>query len=95
MYDTTGNVRVEKEHYSLNTVYYETKSEIRITVSPELRDAIPPYSILRMAIAPPNGRDYTCDVFPPESPQFREYIPLCNQAMPSGGAAEPRRFGWL
>ena len=95
VYDTTGNIRVVISNYGLNTVYYKKNAEIRITVSPELRDAIPPYSILKMTSVMSTGRDYLCDVFPPESPQFNEYIRLCNQAMPSGGAASPRRFGWL
>ena len=95
VYDTTGNVRVEKKNYGLNTVYYQTRSEIRITVSPELRDAIPDYSILKMSLATSGDRDYICEVFPPESPRFNEYMPLCNQSMPSGGTATSRRFGWL
>ena len=95
VYDTTGNTCVVISHYGLNTVYYEKKSEIRITVSPQLRDAIPPYSILKMTSVMFTNRDYLCDVFPPGSPQFNEYMPLCNQAMPSGGKAIPRRFGWL
>ena len=95
VYDTTGNIRVAISNYGLNTVYYKRRAEIRITVAAELRDAIPPYSILKMTSVMSAGRDYLCDVFPPGSPQFNEYIPLCNQAMPPGGDDTPRRFGWL
>lgn len=81
---------------ALNTVYYETKSEIRITVPPEVVRATPALSILVMRQAPDDSDfDYDMEVFPPANPQFQDYLAVCNQMMPSGGRANPRRMGWL
>ena len=81
---------------ALNTVYYETKSEIRITVPPEVVRNTPALSILVMRQAPDDSDfDYEMEVFPPTNPQFTDYLAVCNQTMPSGGSANPRRMGWL
>ena len=82
--------------YNLNAVYYTPKAEIRVTVEPKLRDAIQPFSILEMErAAPGSGLDYVCRVYPPGSQQYNALFPSLNQGMPSGGRAQPRRFGWL
>ena len=81
---------------ALNTVYYEIKSEIRITVPPEVVRNTPALSILVMRQAPDDSDfDYEMEVFPPTNPQFTDYLAVCNQTMPSGGSANPRRMGWL
>jgi hypothetical protein len=80
----------------LNTVYYDAKSEIRITVPPEVVRNTPALSILVMRQSPDDSEvDYEMEVFPPTNPQFKEYLAVCNQTMPSGGRANPRRMGWL
>ena len=80
----------------LNTVYYETNSEIRITVPPAIVRNTPELSILVMRQAPDDSEfDYEMEVFPPTNPQFHDYLAVCNQTMPSGGRANPRRMGWL
>jgi HKD family nuclease len=81
---------------ALNTVYYATKSEIRITVPPEVVRTTPALSILVMRQAPDDADfDYEMEVFPPTNPQFQDYLAVCNQTMPSGGRANPRRMSWL
>jgi hypothetical protein len=77
-------------------VFYEAKSEIRITVNPELAREIPSHSILVMSkpeeIA---DNDYEMDIYYPGSEQFQGYLTVCNQTLPSGGADKPRKMGWL
>ncbi len=81
---------------ALNTVFYKAKSEIRITVPPEVVRNTPALSILVMRQAPDDSEfDYEMEVFPPTNPQFNDYLAVCNQTMPSGGRANPRRMGWL
>lgn len=94
VYDAAGNVLLVKSAYGLNTVFYETKGEIRITVSPDIREAIQPYSILHMQ--PGVGAvDYTMDIYNPGSPRYNALLASCNQTMPSGGAGVARKMGWL
>jgi HKD family nuclease len=79
--------------YGLNTVYYEKKSEIRITVSP-LVDVVAEYSI--MILEPSDMPDTTWEItiHCPDSPEYESWLKVCNQVMPGGGA-QPRRFGWF
>jgi len=87
---------VHLSRLALNTVYYERNSEIRITVPPEIVRNTPAMSILLMRQAPDDSDfDYEMEVFPPTNPQFQGYLAVCNQTMPSGGRANPRRMGWL
>jgi len=39
------------------------------------------------------GVDYQCEVFPPDSAQYRSLLPACNETMPAGGSGTPRKFG--
>lgn len=81
---------------ALNTVYYKPKSEIRMTVPPEVVRNTPALSILVMRQTPDDSEfDYEMEVFPPTNPQFQDYFAVCNQTMPSGGRENPRRMGWL
>jgi hypothetical protein len=87
---------VHLPHYALNTVFYEIKAEIRITVPPEVAKNTPDYSVLVMRQAPDGSEcDYEMDIFPPDNPQFKNYLAVCNQTLPSGGKAIARRMGWL
>jgi hypothetical protein len=79
--------------YSLNTVYYETKSEIRITASP-LIHVMPENSIMVMRRSETVGRDYDIVIHRPDSPDYQHWLDACDQRMPGGGK-EPRRFGWF
>jgi hypothetical protein len=76
-------------------VYYEAKSEIRITVNPDLAREIPSHSILVMSKPEePDNYDYDMDIYCPGSEQFDGYVGVCNQTLPSGGADKPRKMGW-
>ena len=79
--------------YPLNTVYYATKSEIRITASP-LVGMVPDYSVMIMTIGDEPGVDYDITIHRPDSPDYAAWLSACNQSMPGGGQA-PRKFGWF
>jgi hypothetical protein len=87
---------LERVSFRLNMVYYETKSEIRITVNPELARRIPSHSVLVMSKPQEHERgDYEMEIYLPGSKEFNSYLGVCDQTLPSGGAARPRRMGWL
>jgi hypothetical protein len=79
--------------YSLNTVYYKTKSEIRITASP-LVGVMTDDSIMIMRRSEAADRDYDIVIHRPDSPNYQRWLDACDQKMPGGGK-EPRRFGWF
>jgi hypothetical protein len=85
--------RMTLSAYPLNTVYYKTKSEIRITASP-LINVVPDYSIMIMRRSEATDRDYDIVIHRPDSPDFQRWLDACDQRMPGGGK-EPRRFGWF
>jgi len=95
LFNTTGASSLSIEGYGLNTVFYEAKSEIRITVPQEIVHATPPFSILVMSRLEEVDKDYILDIYVPGSVQYESYLASCNQQMPSGGNAQPRLFGWL
>jgi HKD family nuclease len=80
--------------YALNTVLYTRNSEIRVTASP-LVPHVPDGSILVMMPSDLDGIDYGMDVYRPDSPDYQDWLTVCDQTMPSGGKANPRRFGWF
>ncbi len=96
-YDRRGNLAHESR-LALNVVLYARKSEIRITVTPSLARAMPPYSVMVMwgGTSPlPAGLDYLVEVFAPGSPGERRWVPVMNVTLPGGGKARPRRMGWI
>lgn len=96
VYGKTSTPIVHFPHYALNTVFYQAKSEIRITVPPDVVKNTPEYSILVMRQAAEDSDcDYEMEIFPPNNPQFNDYLAVCNQTMPSGGKPNPRKMGWL
>jgi len=97
VFDADGKIlhHLNRQHYSLNMVFYEAKSEIRITVNQELAREIPSHSILLMYKSEDVASDYEMEIYSPGSDQFKNYLDICNITMPSGGAAEPRKMGWL
>lgn len=79
--------------YGLNTVYYETKSEIRVTASP-LVGVVPENSIMIIQRGETAGIDYEITIHTPASPDYNSWLAACNQQMPGGGKT-PRKFGWF
>lgn len=79
--------------YALNTVYYTTKSEIRITASP-LVGIVQDYSVMIMYKGDEPGIDYEIVIHRPDSPEYSAWLAACNQSMPGGGKT-PRKFGWF
>ncbi|WP_459041065.1 phospholipase D family protein [Stenotrophomonas sp. PSU-St19] len=93
VYSSTGAVLVTQLAYPLNTVYYERKSELRVTMTAAIRGHIAGLAILHMQ-AGSGGVDYVMDIYNPGSASYANLLASCNQAMPGGGAA-PRLFGWI
>ncbi len=79
--------------YNLNTIYYEKKSEIRITASP-LVGVVPDYSIMVMQTSSTQGIDYDITIHTPSSQDYASWLAACNQEMPGGGRT-PRKYGWF
>jgi HKD family nuclease len=96
LYDATGLLKIQHDPFNLNTVYYEPKSEIRITVPQDIVRNTPPLSAMVMRdISATGTHDYEIEIWVPGSQQYTTYLGICNQTMPSGGAASPRKFGWI
>ncbi|ABS28402.1 phospholipase D family protein [Anaeromyxobacter sp. Fw109-5] len=96
LFDKSGSVAQALTGWNLNTIYYDKKSEIRITVPPSLAAAIPEYSLLEMRRASQgSGVDFYCDVYPNGSPQYASMIGACTQTLPSGGKPVARKYGWI
>ena len=79
--------------YSLNTVYYQKKSELRITAAP-LVDVVPPYSVMIIEHSRCPDITYEITVHRPDSSEFHHWLAACNQSMPGGGS-QPRKYGWF
>lgn len=95
IYDNSGKELYTKSNFPLNTVFYEPKSEIRVTVSPDLRDKIEPFSVMIMRQSDTPEVDYDLEIFTPGSAEYQAYLDVCDQVMPSGGSEQSRKFGWL
>lgn len=87
--------------FGLNTVYYESRSELRITVPINIFENSKgyvdgPYPILVIKNEDIDADlDYEMQIFLPGSDQYIEFEAACNQVMPSGGKKIARKFGWL
>src|SRR5205085_741534 len=57
VYDAEGNLSLSKAGFGLNTVFYDSKSEIRVTLSPDLLRGIAARSIMVWRRST-EGRDY-------------------------------------
>jgi HKD family nuclease len=101
LYDSNGNKEVHQPGFDLTTVYYRPRSEIRITVPPNIIGptvgyTAPQYCIMVMAEAPSQAtHEYDIDIYEPGSQLYSKYLATCNQQMPTGGKPHPRQFGWL
>lgn len=93
VFNSAGRQSKRLHPFSLNTVYYDKKHEIRITVPPDVAATIPAHSIMVMRQS--ERCDYEIEIYAPGSAAYAGYLQRCNQTMPSGGRATPRRFGWL
>lgn len=101
LYNSSGEPVFTQDDYDLTTVYYTSKSEIRITVPQEIYQLTRsfldgPYPIMLIEEASPDvALDYNIYIYLPESTEYEEYLSNCNQSMPSGGKPIARKFGWL
>ena len=93
IFGTNQDPLLELSKYALNTVYYKTKSEIRVTAAP-LVSITPDYSVMIVEMSDAKDVDYEITIHTPQSPQYSKWVQACNQTMPSGGKT-PRKFGWF
>ena len=93
VFGEAGNSVLSLSGFALNTVYYEKKSEIRITASP-LVGIVPEYSVMIMELSSIDEIDYEISIHIPASPEYAQWVDACNQTMPGGGKT-PRKFGWF
>jgi len=95
VHDAQGRPVLRQDH-SLNLVLYSPKSEIRITIPPEPLGRIPQLSLLVMTRNPTSAYDYRLEFYPPNcnTRPVQQYRANLTNALPSGGAATRRRYGW-
>lgn len=93
VFGNAPNPVLKLNSYALNTVYYATKSEIRITASP-LVGVVPDYSVMLMEPSTAPDTTYEITIHTPDSPEYAGWVAACNQTMPGGGR-QPRKFGWF
>jgi len=94
VYDASEVVVLDKNNFPLNTVFYEKKSEIRITFPPDFVGVVDQFAVMVMQLAE-DAHDYLIEVFNPGSQAYDDYLSVCDQSLPSGGAARARKMGWL
>jgi len=101
VYDEHEDPIVSHDSFELTMVYYAPRSEIRITVPPDVAKSIvgydaPNYVMLVMQESQNESSvEYVVDFLLPGNDAYNEYLSLCNQKMPSGGKPHPRKFGWV
>lgn len=99
VFDQSGQVvpELSRESFDLNTIFYERKRDLRVTVEPEIARAIPSYSVLVMTKTLSEGQQdfYDMDIYFPNSQQYNDYLSSCNQKLPKGSASAARMMGWL
>lgn len=93
VYGAANVILIKLSKYPLNTVFYDTKSEIRITAVPLVKH-VPEYSIMLMSLAEEFDIDYHITIFTTDSPEYLKWLPNCNTVMPGGGKT-PRKYGWF
>lgn len=101
VFDSAGTLVNAVSNYNLNTVYYEAKSEIRITITPSILDGLrlakgsTDYPILVMSNSSEPGCDYDMYFYAKGSQAYDDYLAICNQTLPSGGKPVARKMGWI
>jgi hypothetical protein len=95
LYDRRGKAGVPVSHF-LNMVFYELKSEIRITLPSSFAVRVPPMSLLAMTRNPSAQYDYRLEFFPPSCTTLavESLRAKLTHRLPSGGAPEHRHYGW-
>lgn len=100
VYNSTGACVRAETHYGLNTVYYEKKAEIRITITPSILDGLnygggTDYPIIVMSNSESDGCDYDLYFYAKGSVDYDSYLNICDQTLPSGGKSAARKMGWI
>lgn len=100
VYDSTGVCVRTEPKYSLNTVFYEKKAEIRITITPSFLDGLnynkgTDYPIMVMSNSEAAGCDYDLHFYAKGSTEYDSCLDICDQSLPSGGKPVARKMGWI
>lgn len=101
VFDSTGALVHTVNSYSLNMVYYKSKSEIRITITPAILSGLHyvkgsvDYPLLVMRTASNPSYDYDMDFYKSGSIDYDNFLALCDQSLPSGGKSAARKMGWF
>lgn len=100
VYDASGACVHAEARYSLNTVYYVKKEEIRITITPSILAGLgygggTDYPIMVMSNSDVSGCDYDLDFYAKGSADYNSYLSVCDQTLPSGGKPAARKMGWI
>lgn len=93
VYGAGGALILKEDGFSLNTVFYEPKKEIRVTAS-KLVGVVPDYSVMIITPGQTSNIDYEMVIYRPDSPDYASWVAACNQEMPGGGKVS-RKFGWF
>lgn len=101
VHDNTGTLVNTESNYALNTIYYDKRSEIRITITPSILSDLKfdtttnDYPILVITNSTIINCDYELNFYAFGSSIYNDYLSMCNQSLPSGGKAIPRKMGWF
>ncbi len=101
VFDASGTLLNTVTDYNLNTVYYEKKSEVRITITPSILSGLrftlgsTDFPILVMKTSTIVGCDYDMDFYAKGSIIYNNYLAICDQTLPSGGNSVSRKMGWI
>lgn len=100
VFDSAGALVHTETNYNLNMVYYTTKSEIRITITPSILSGLAwtlgrtNFPILVMKFSDIPGINYELEFYASGSASYNSYLAICNQTLPSGGNSIARKMGW-
>lgn len=101
VFNSAGVLAHTVNNYNLNMVYYTSKAEIRITITPSILSDLnyvngsTDYPILIMRTSSIPGCDYDMDFYAKGSNSYNTYLNICNQTLPSGGKSVARKMGWF
>lgn len=100
VYDSHGSLVKTEFNYNLNTVFYEAKAEIRITITPSILQSLDfdggiNYPIMVMQNSEVEDCDYDLYFYAQGSIEYNNYLSICNQTLPSGGKPVARKMGWI
>lgn len=100
VYDAAGTCVRTEIQYNLNTVFYEKKAEIRITITPSILRGLnytggSDYPIMVMRNSETDECDYDLHFYAKGSTDYSSCLSICDQALPSGGKPVARKMGWI